>query len=392
MIEFTQSIDIEEGKASEEELRDLQNEIRLLKETLRSQKEVDEKLKDFENEIRLLKKTRSQQEVDEKLEDLEKEIRLLKETLQSQKEADEKLEDFENEIRLLKEILCSQQEVDEGLLIGRDIVKNALKIDSADFPDIAMDMFGYYALAGLTESLGPKFLRAKRRLLIHDQDVISQANVQHFYTNFLCLLLEERFSGFFEQDPKGNFQPAAAFQGADPKTFFPNLVVGSYGFRSKGRIEETFTRCPKEIVEFKQRLLQGRKDDDYESIYNQFGAYMARCIFNDGHLDPPKYLVGILLDFGGAEIFIVETKAVKERKALKRSVIQVSFEWDLKSIEGIARDNQRRDEEIDETSEMSSCKKRTKTSELKADRAEAFYMLFDFILHPFANKHIVERR
>jgi len=345
MAELTQAIDIEEEKTSDEKLKDLQNEIRLLKETLRSQKEVNEKLGDFENEI-----------------------------------------------RLLKEILCSQKEIDQDLLIGRDIVKNARNMNSADFPDIAMEMFGYYALSDLTENLGLKFIQAKRRLLIHDQDDIKQTNVQNFYTNFLLLLLEERFPDFFERDHKENFQPAA-FQGTNSKTFFPDLVIGFYGFRSKGRIEETFTRCPKEIVGFKQRLLQERKDEGCESIYHQFGTCMARCISNYGHLDPPKYLVGALLDFDGAEVFIVETKAIKKRKALKKNIIQVSFEWDLKSIEGIARGNQRRDEEIDETSEMTSQKKRTKTSELKADLAEAFYMLFDFIyfiLHPI-EEHIVSR-
>jgi len=246
---------------------------------------------------------------------------------------------FANQMTTLREenaLLRQQlrlQNIGSDLFIGKSIVSCAERIPSEEFLKRTEKWLGYLPDLSREAKIGPQVLQGKKLVMLDDVGALSEGNVQTFYTNFFNSLLQERFPDRKEKDQLGVVMDVqSTFSGSQPINLFPDLIVGSQTFESADYYNKQFSKCPPLIIEFKQNRLSKTKQHGFESPSHQVASYLARCFKNHAHLPLPDFLVGIVLDLDGAEVYFVRCSAFKNTNISKDSVKRFSLSWNFHTL------------------------------------------------------------
>ena len=312
--------------------------------------------------------------------DLEKTIQELKENIQDLNNSIERLYPHLEELRAENKELKRRlhlQELGPDFKIGKDIVTHAHPTPDHKLLTLAKDLFGYVPAESLAQEMSPKILQAKRFLMINDQGASNDTSVQRFYIILLNLMLEERFPEAREKGkPYIVMDPQSPQSGDDLKGFFSHLIIGSQVFKSAEYENKTFSKCPPVILKVKQNRFETPKESSFESLSHEIATYMARCLKDYGHLNSPKYLVGIILDLDGADVFLIHLKSLEVNIISEETVKKISLTWNFSSLIESVRSNLKEDGKMIEILKVPQMNSRD-----KAGCCSYFYELFDFIFH-----------
>ena len=109
-------------------------------------------------------------------------------------------------------------------------------------------------------------------------------------------------------------------------------MVGYQEFRSEAYQSNTFSQCPRIIIEFKQNIYDKSPKKNFESPSHQIAAYLVRCITDYGDMNPPDFLVGVLIDLDQAEVYFINSKMILENKMETKGVYKLTMKWEFDMI------------------------------------------------------------
>ena len=291
----------------------------------------------------------------------------------------EKVAELQNQITLLFCQVELQKAFDNHYKKGIELLTHAKIFNHAYFEKITQEYLNYQAQGLDPDIIKTRLLEAKKHLMISGKKALNEANIQAFYVNLMFSMLKDH-SPFVVKEVGGSYlimSPQSTLTTGKNKSasLYPDLVVGHQVFQSEKYSKNIFSRCPRMIVEFKQNINQKYSEEEsFESPSHQMATYLCQCMVDYGHMNPPDYLVGVLIDLNGADVFIINSKMILQDKMESKGLFIVKLQWEFKSM----MDSIYKSFEESETDEEDFLKRILKQQ--AAENINIFHRLIDFML------------
>jgi len=242
---------------------------------------------------------------------------------------DEKLDRLKAELEELGAFEDEEKEIHKmnqnAVELGKMMVETIIPYEFQEFLLIIQAIFDYKcSFDELEENLKPKFLEAKQTFLINNKKDLNETDIQKFYINLINAAEKIKSQTPIE---KGKVIIKTSSQSKTEKPsgnlYYPNLIIGYQASKSLSK-----PKCPSIILVFKQDINEENKEG-FDSSSHQLATYLAQYLDIYGKFEPPEYLIGVLIDWDSAEVFVINTEKFLNGNRSRNSISRFRFRWNF---------------------------------------------------------------